>query len=1075
MNPNQLIANRYRLEKKIGEGGMGAVYSSHDTQTGLPVAVKVLTVERGDDEYQETVTRFSREGEVLRQLNHPNIVGYLDTVEEEGHRYIVMELVKGGSLAELLRRAHPLPIDRVVSIALELADALARAHHLNIVHRDIKPGNVLLAEDDTPRLTDFGIAHISGLSRVTETGQIVGTLSYICPELLRNAAPDARADIWAFGILLFELLTGTRPFDRDHAVSTIQAILIERPPDLESLRPDAPIALVDLVYRMLDKSVENRIPSMRLVGAELEAIQKGHTPALLGFRSLSMDAVAGHPTLEAAGVPPTKPQYRMPLQSTAFVGREREIEEIVALVKDPGVRLITILGPGGMGKTRLSLRVAEEVASTFQHGACFVPLAPLSSPEYIVTQITEALRQPFHERTSPRQQVIDYLHDKAMLLIMDNFEHVLEGAELLSEILAQAPRVQILATSRSRLGLQGETLYSITGMDLPEDGRETLSPRLAQEWPPVRLFIQSARRDQPNFELNGENLPWIVRICELVQGMPLAIELAAGWAEMLSVKDIAHEIEKSLDFLESDLRDVPERHRSIRAVFDYSWQLLSADERAIFCHLSIFQGGFTRDAAQTVSGANLKSLQALANKSLIRRHPDGRYEVHEVLRQYAEAELSEDERQEAKRRHSNYYAAFLAQIENDLKGGRQTDAAIAIEREIQNIRSAWQYAIQNANFAAVDQCLESLNRFYDMQSRFEEGEAAFREADQQLRSLANTNETLLILGRLLARHGWFARRLRTGNEARQVSNESLQIFHRLNARAETAFPLNTLGCIARDERNPAEAFKFISESLEVYRENRDRWGIGFTLYALGDSARMMEEWVAAIQYFEESAEVCKAIGDFNGTAWAYIGLGRIATRQGKHITARAHYEESLAYAQKMGFQAWVHIEALQLLGWLEWRYLQMFSVAQQHYEMALRIVRNYGTRRQLAEIQTDLGLVYASLNRFADAFTQFREGLNLAVSLNATDLCLKVLVSLASILSLSSLARANKLDTAVQWLAFAIHHPQVKPDIKALAEEYLNMVRLALPAGRLEKAITTGTELDPESFIPEMLAVLDEL
>ena len=263
-----VILERYELGPPIGEGGMGEVFRGLDRETGETVAIKRLKSGRlANDPTQ--IERFEREGDALRVLDHPNIVKVLASGSESGDHYIVMELVAGGSLADLLSKEERLPIARTIDIALELADALTRSHHLKIVHRDIKPGNVLLAKDGTPRLTDFGVARI-GESTFTGTGNVIGTYGYISPEAFQGHGSDTRGDIWAFGVLLYEMVAGRRPFAASEPAAEMMAILKERPPELDELRPEIPIALVDLVDRMLEKEPQQRIPSMRRVGAELE-------------------------------------------------------------------------------------------------------------------------------------------------------------------------------------------------------------------------------------------------------------------------------------------------------------------------------------------------------------------------------------------------------------------------------------------------------------------------------------------------------------------------------------------------------------------------------------------------------------------------------------------------------------------------------------------------------------------------------------------------------------------------------------------------------------------------------------
>jgi serine/threonine-protein kinase len=277
MSSSQIIANRFRIndltQDLLGRGSMGVVYRATDTQTGELVAVKALNPDVIAHD-PDLVQRFVREGEALRQLNHPNIVRMIAAVQEQGQHYLIVEYVSGGSLADMLASQGRLPSGRVTELALDLADALTRAHRLGIIHRDLKPANVLLAEDGTPRLADFGIAHLADSPRLTRTGVLMGTIDYLSPEVCQGEPADERADIWAFGVMLFQMLSGRRPFEAKTLSAKITAILTQPVPDLAQLTPDIPEALIDLVYRMLAKDPQQRIPSVRLIGAELEAMLK---------------------------------------------------------------------------------------------------------------------------------------------------------------------------------------------------------------------------------------------------------------------------------------------------------------------------------------------------------------------------------------------------------------------------------------------------------------------------------------------------------------------------------------------------------------------------------------------------------------------------------------------------------------------------------------------------------------------------------------------------------------------------------------------------------------------------------
>ena len=592
------LTERYTVLEEIGRGSMGLVYRARDEQTGEDVAVKRLNPNALlDDEH--LLERFKREGEVLRRLNHPNIVNLIDAFDDGQKYHLVMQYVDGSDLRAYLRE-QDVTIEQVLNYAIDIADALTRAHRLSIIHRDIKPANVMVASDGSVLLTDFGVARLSEgeYASLTTESSVVGTLAYLSPEGFEGAEADPRTDIWAFGVLLYELLTGKLPFRGDNMADLIRAVIHEPVPDLEALVPNAPVALLDLIYRMLEKNPAERIPSVRVVGSELEAILE-HTASPSEVIRRRSDGPDGASLFDAPTPTTTESRHNLPVQTTAFVGRESELEELTNLITDSDVRLVTILGPGGIGKSRLALELAEDLLKKFLHGVYFVELASIHETDGIVSEIGDALGYPFQQDgRSPLEQITSYLREKQTLLLIDNFEHLLDGAGIITEILQHAPEVQVVVTSRQRLNQSGESVFQLSGLDVPDSANADE----AMQYSAVKLFMQSARRAQPTFTLATEDLPAASAICHMVDGLPLGIMLAASWLDTLSLPEIAQEIEKSIDFLEHDMSDLPERHQSIRAVFDYSLQLLSDAERTIFMKLSVFRGGFTREAVQNLTG-----------------------------------------------------------------------------------------------------------------------------------------------------------------------------------------------------------------------------------------------------------------------------------------------------------------------------------------------------------------------------------------------------------------------------------------------------------------------------------------
>ncbi|MGD8398745.1 MAG: BTAD domain-containing putative transcriptional regulator, partial [Anaerolineae bacterium] len=362
--------------------------------------------------------------------------------------------------------------------------------------------------------------------------------------------------------------------------------------------------------------------------------------------------------------------HNLTRQTTPFVGRQAELAQIARYLHQPECHLLTLIGPGGIGKTRLALQAAGQALDAFADGVYFVRLAGISSSEFLVPTIGEAIGHALSGQADPKQQLLKYLQQREMLLVLDNFEHLLSatgmndgGRELVLEMVGTAPKLKLLVTSRERLNLKAEWLLTLEGLAYPPEetdlGEETFEA--------VELFVQRAQRVRPGFSLPAE-WPEVVRICRLLDGMPLGIELAATWVSMMPSAEIARELARGLDLLVTDLHDVPARHRSMEAIFDHSWGLLSEPERAVFKSLSVFRGGFDRQAAEQVAGASLSTLAALVDKSLLRVVSPGRYDMLEPLKQYAEGKLAETpaENEAVQNRHCDYYASFLRRIQNDI-------------------------------------------------------------------------------------------------------------------------------------------------------------------------------------------------------------------------------------------------------------------------------------------------------------------------------------------------------------------------------------------------------------------------
>lgn len=946
-----LVGDRYKLGQRIGVGGMGTVYLGHDSQDDSPVAIKQLKPEVVQNDPTQ-VERFIREGEALRQLNHPNIVKLLAAVQQDDAYFLVMEYIDGGSLLDVLAAQPRLSVQRTLYIALDLADALTRAHRLNILHRDIKPGNVLLDSDGVPRLSDFGMARLDD-SEVTQEGAIVGTLAYLSPEALRSEALDERHDIWAFGVMLYEMLAGQRPFNGTNAGTLVSDILTQPITPLDALRPDLPTALVDLVQRMLARERDARVPTVRRVGAELEGIIRGDTSSM---QVLVADTDGGRFNTSAVRAPGSStstrlPRSNLPTQPTPFIGRESELAALESLLAGQDARLITLLGPGGIGKSRLALEAAARLLPQFPDGVFFVPLAPLDDPALIARAIADAVDYDFVGAESPERQIVNHLKDKTALLLVDNVEHVIDGAGLMAEILQHAPGVCLIATSRERLRLRGEYTFEVNALSVPgpDEPVEALATYHA-----VQLFLGSAARVLPDFELTQDTAPYVCQVIDRVQGLPLGIELAAAWLEALPVDEIVAEIDRSLDFLETDLRDVPERHRSLRAVFDYSWQLLTDDEQGAFMHLSIFRGGFEREAAQAVTGASLRTLTTLTNKSLLRRDPNGRYFLHALLREYAEGQFNAycQRKKEIESSHARYYAEMLLRLRDVLNTRREAEALEIIERENDNLRAAWRLGLAHGMWDDLVGVLHTLAMYYLGRSLLREGRDMFSGLIDALE--ANGQQQTNIYWQAQTYRAMMLRYLGDFDAAWQAVSQAAAFFEAHDQPECLGYALNTQSDIRLRQGRYDDAIHYAVQAVTLYERTQTLpiWFTGMMNLAVAEYERgSLPEARHMVRQLIERCEADDCSPIFHASALSR--LGQIEGTLGEFETALALYEQAYdiyeRYKQKRGMA----ITLSEMAG-------MMFSrgrstEARRSYERAHQLYQEIGDRVGLGHSLAAMG------------------------------------------------------------------------------------------------------------------------
>ncbi len=684
--------------------------------------------------------------------------------------------------------------------------------------------------------------------------------------------------------------------------------------------------------------------------------------------------------------------HNLPIQTTPFLGREDESVEIARLLNDPSCRLLTLIGPGGIGKTRLALQTAAERIEDFAHGVHLISLAPLRSPDFLISTIAEALKFSFYSREDQKVQLLNYLRGKEILLILDNFEHLIEGVAIIGEILSSSPKVKILATSRELLNLKGEWIFHVRGMKVPHVEEMDVDGYSA-----VQLFRYNVHRVDANLTITDEDKRFVIRICQLVGGMPLGIELASAWLRMLSCKEIAQEIEKNLDFLASSMRDVPERHRSMRAVFEYSWNLISLQEKTVLRRLSIFRGEFQRAAAERVASASLPLLAALVDKSLLRKTISGNYEMLNIVRLYAAQKLAEEnkERDSVQNLHCKYYSDFLEEMEKNFIGAEQGRFLERVSEQIENIRVAWQWAVSHNKKVEIAKLATSIYHFHERKGWFKEGEEIFREAvDALTEDKKDENYAIILAG-----YGWFSFRIGHSEKARKLLEQSLGIFRKSGTQEKIAETLNNLGVVVSLLGEYNESKKLLDESLKIYRTINDRFGIATASHSLSSVIVAMGDYNRARQLSEESLSLYRAIGDQYGIAASLNTLGSTAHTVGDGDRAKQLYLESLAICKELGDKMGIG-KALNNVANV-YSTQGDYERAKQYYRESLEIFRELGNLRGVASALINLGII-------ARYFGENRESERL--HLEGLDICKSISYQLGIAVSFNNLAAVARVE-----------------------------------------------------------------
>ena len=685
------------------------------------------------------------------------------------------------------------------------------------------------------------------------------------------------------------------------------------------------------------------------------------------------------------------PQQNLPVLLAPLIGRQAELDKIDRCLRDPACRLLTLVGPGGIGKTHLALQAAASQLGSFAHGVFWVSLSPLISAEDVVPAIAHAVGLVFRQGEEPRRQLLNHLRGRQVLLLLDGFEHLLDcacsepgrrirpkskrrnAAGLVIEILEDAPGVKIVVTSRTRLGVRGERISSIQGLDLPSQRAPTDVPACSA----VKLFLSNARRIYPDLQPTRADLIEIANICRLVGGAPLGILLATAWEETLTPAEIATEIARGLDFLGRDRGDISaqgalggEQQRSLRAVFEHSWRLLSAEKQEALKKLSAFCGDFTYQAARQVAGITLHELRALADKSMLQRRHAARYAIHELVRYYAAEKLAQtpDLERNVRDGHCAHYARLLQGYTARLKSPRRQTAMGEIGQFFDNARAAWDWAVKQRYTEQLGQAVDALGHFWEWHGRYAEGETACRAAAEATEG-PRARQEVRASARMLAWESLFAEKLGHLEAARRAARQSLVVLDHpslagLETRTERAFALRQAARTAL-HTDPGQTRQLGEQSLDLYRALGDQWEMANVLDELGWTASLSGDYGAARRFYEESLRLHQRLGNPRGIASSLSALGYALFHHGKVETAERLVRESIAIRKEMADWAGATEDLFALALTLVW--LGKLDEAQSLLEESTAAYQDMGALAEVARLYAVLSQVEALQGSYTQA------------------------------------------------------------------------------------------------------------
>lgn len=860
---------------------MATVYKAYQASLDRYVAIKILRpILLANPSFRQ---RFRQEALHIAALKQPNIVQVYEFNDDGDNCYIVMELIEGQTLQqrldELADRGRSMPLADSLRLITEIGRALAYAHGRHMIHRDVKASNIMLTPDGRAILTDFGLAKLLAAPHMTIEGTVTGTPDYMAPEQILGKPLDNRTDIYSLGVLMYQLITGRLPFTADNEMGVLYQHVQSLPAPPHLFVPNLIQGLELLILKSLAKEPEQRYQTIEALLDDLARPEEITAPLVL-------------PTSQ----PP--PPSNIPTPLTSFIQREQEIAAITSRLNRPDVRLLTLIGFGGTGKTRLSLETANRMLPHFSDGVFFVNLSSLQAPSFLASAIGRTLGLVEQGNRPLAQELLAHLANRHMLLVLDNFEHIMEAASFVSELLAAAAHLKILVTSREPLQLYGEQLYQVPPMALP-DLRQLPAFEDLAHYASIQMFITRAQAVDTDFALTPANARQVAELCVRLDGLPLAIELVAALLYSFTIPELAAQLGDRLALLADGPRDRTARQRTMRGAIDWSYDLLTPAEQRLFAQTGIFVGRFSHQAVGVVLGPS--DLEPLIRKSLLQQEQDSQGTRHfrllELLRDYALEKLAaRQETETLRQKHADYYLTLVEQAEPHLNSSEQGVWFQQLEEAHDNFRAALHYYLSQGKANDALRLAGNLWRLWGVHSHLTEGSQWLKQALDQGQNQPAVLRAKAFLG--AGRLALFQNKL---EQARHFFTESLTLSHALSDPVAQANALNSLGETELQQEAFDAARHCFIEALTFYRAANDQIGVIQTLNNLGQMAYLVRDYQQAQHFLQTSLNLQREFGTPEATAITLNGLGEIARIQGQYQEAATLYEEALTIYREIEY------------------------------------------------------------------------------------------------------------------------------------------------------------------------------